>query len=229
VSPQGPAVAELAARIAAPEGRVELVAVADPVQEEGREALGRSAESASRLHAVETSLLEGGPAAVLLAEIRARGATLAVVGSHGRSRAVGIALGSVTTFLLHEAPCSVLVARPPAALDGWPQTIVAGVDGSEESAAALAVARRLAARFGAALHAVVATRDPHADLDAARRAAGRIEELPGRAVDELVHAAERADLLVLGSRGLRGLRSLGSVSERVAHEAACSVLVVRSG
>jgi nucleotide-binding universal stress UspA family protein len=35
------------------------------------------------------------------------------------------------------------------------------------------------------------------------------------------------DLLVVGNRGLQGLRSLGSVSERVAHEAACSVLVVR--
>jgi nucleotide-binding universal stress UspA family protein len=35
------------------------------------------------------------------------------------------------------------------------------------------------------------------------------------------------DLLVVGSRGLQGIRSLGSVSERVAHEARCSVLVVR--
>jgi nucleotide-binding universal stress UspA family protein len=32
---------------------------------------------------------------------------------------------------------------------------------------------------------------------------------------------------VVGSRGLQGMRSLGSVSERVAHEARCSVLVVR--
>jgi nucleotide-binding universal stress UspA family protein len=31
----------------------------------------------------------------------------------------------------------------------------------------------------------------------------------------------------MGSRGLHGLRSLGSVSERVAHDAGCSVLVVR--
>ena len=35
------------------------------------------------------------------------------------------------------------------------------------------------------------------------------------------------DLLVIGSRGLQGMRSLGSVSERVAHNARCSVLVVR--
>jgi nucleotide-binding universal stress UspA family protein len=36
-----------------------------------------------------------------------------------------------------------------------------------------------------------------------------------------------ADPLAVGSRGLRGIRALGSVSERIAHEARCSVLVVR--
>jgi hypothetical protein len=46
-------------------------------------------------------------------------------------------------------------------------------------------------------------------------------------VDVLVSAARDADLLVLGSRGLHGLRALGSVSERVAHRAPSSVLVVR--
>ena len=33
---------------------------------------------------------------------------------HRRSRAVGILLGGVATTMLHEAPCSVLLARPPA-------------------------------------------------------------------------------------------------------------------
>jgi nucleotide-binding universal stress UspA family protein len=49
------------------------------------------------------------------------------------------------------------------------------------------------------------------------------------ASDPPVDALARLDpaLLVVGSRGLQGLRSLGSVSERVAHEARCSVLVVR--
>jgi len=32
---------------------------------------------------------------------------------------------------------------------------------------------------------------------------------------------------VVGSRGLHGLQALGSVSERVAHEARCSTLIVR--
>jgi fatty acid/phospholipid biosynthesis enzyme len=47
--------------------------------------------------------------------------------------------------------------------------------------------------------------------------------------DSPVDALSRLDpdLLVVGSRGLQGFRALGSVSERVAHEARCSVLVVR--
>ena len=46
-------------------------------------------------------------------------------------------------------------------------------------------------------------------------------------VETLVEASAGADLLVVGSRGVHGLCTLGSVSERVAHRAACSVLVVR--
>lgn len=46
-------------------------------------------------------------------------------------------------------------------------------------------------------------------------------------VDALVSASESADLVVVGSRGLHGLQALGSVSERIAHRAHSSVLVVR--
>ncbi len=45
----------------------------------------------------------------------------------------------------------------------------------------------------------------------------------------LITASEKADLLVVGSRGLGGFRSLllGSVAEQVIRHASCSVLVVR--
>lgn len=42
----------------------------------------------------------------------------------------------------------------------------------------------------------------------------------------LVERATSDDLLIVGSRGMRGLRSLGSISEAVAHRAHGSVLVV---
>ena len=38
-----------------------------------------------------------------------------------------------------------------------------------------------------------------------------------------------AALLTSGARGVRGVKALGSVSERVAHQASCSVLIIRRG
>jgi nucleotide-binding universal stress UspA family protein len=51
---------------------------------------------------------------------------------------------------------------------------------------------------------------------------------PGRIICELANTWE-ADLILVGSRGLRGLKEmfLGSVSNYVTHHAPCSVLIVR--
>jgi nucleotide-binding universal stress UspA family protein len=106
-------------------------------------------------------------------------------------------------------------------------------DGSTESARAIRVAADIAHRLGAELEAVVATGGPaEVDIAAVRAAldAAAGPEIPLREhseppIEALVGLAP--DLLVIGSRGLQGVRSLGSVSERVAHEARCSVLVVR--
>ena len=78
------------------------------------------------------------------------------------------------------------------------------------------------------MRAVVATADPGVDLEAALRIAPDCEPHEARALDTLAVASESADLIVVGSRGLRGMRALGSLSERIAHEASCSVLVVRT-
>ena len=241
-SEEGSAAARAASVLTLPDGSLTLVSVDDPTIAVGAgfqmavvaATLVRDAESAldvGRLaaesrHAVHTRLLEGDALRSLLDEIERTDATLAVVGSHGRSRAVGIALGSVATHLLHEAPCSVLVVRALPDTEQWPRSIVVGVDGSPESAAAADVARRVAARFDAAVRFVAATADP-VDVEAAREIAPDLEDLPGRAVDELHVLSELSDLVVVGSRGLRGFRTLGSVSERVAHDSLCSVLAVR--
>ena len=150
---------------------------------------------------------EDGIADELLSEIERSGATLAVVGCRGLSRPLGIARGAATTTVVHEARCSVLVARETDAEGAWPRTIVAGLDETPESERAVALARLLAARLDARLYVVTVTRaDP---------------------VTVLADESVGADLLVVGSRGLRGIRALASVSERVAHEARCPVLVVR--
>ena len=179
---------------------------------------------ANELVPAEGKIVNGDPATVLLNE--AEQATLLAVGSHGRRRTVGLLLGTVATRMLHEAPCPVLIARPARDPDTWPQTIVAGVDGSTESELAVATARAVASSCRAELRIVSATGD-QVDLDAARRIAPELEERDGRALDVLVSEAEKADLVLVGSRGLQGLKTLGSASERIAHQASCSVLVVR--
>ena len=46
-------------------------------------------------------------------------------------------------------------------------------------------------------------------------------------LQEVREASEAADLLLVGSRGLRGLRAIGSVSEQLGHQSASSILIVR--
>jgi nucleotide-binding universal stress UspA family protein len=130
--------------------------------------------------------------------------------------------------MLRNAPCSVLIARAAKEPDAWPRSVVVGVDGSAESAAAMRVARLIADRFGAALRAVASAKD-QLDAEATRAIAPELEEEPEHPVDVLVRASESADMILVGSRGLHGLKALGSVSERVAHQARASVLVVREG
>jgi nucleotide-binding universal stress UspA family protein len=231
-----------AARLVEPHGRLVLTAVADvsiavhagwaattvsdEIVAEARAALAAAQDEAPT---AGTMLLEGSPGECLLRKAREEGAGLVVVGTHGGSRATGILLGSVATSMLHDAPCSVLIARSSSDAAGFPRSICAGVDGSPSSVLAAETGHALAERFGAALTIVAACGGEKLDLHRLRAVepnAG-IDHRP--AVEALVaRAAEAgADLLVVGSRGLHGVASLGSVSERVAHRADCSVLVVR--
>jgi len=181
---------------------------------------------------VETTVVEGPPGPMMLTEIGRQEATLVAVGSHDHRRLSGILLGSVATQLLHDSPCSVLMARAPEG-EGFPRTVMVAADGSTQSARAIHVAADIAHRLGAELEAVVATGGQaevnvaavRMTLDAAGGPEIPLREDPQSPVEALTRLAP--DLLVIGSRGLQGVRSLGSVSERVAHDARCSVLVIR--
>ena len=62
---------------------------------------------------IESSLVEGRgePAEVIVEEAKQSGADLIVVGSRGLNVASRVLLGSVSTKVLHDAPCDVLVVR----------------------------------------------------------------------------------------------------------------------
>ncbi|MFJ5774139.1 universal stress protein [Streptomyces sp. NPDC093094] len=133
--------------------------------------------------------------------------------------------------------------------------ITAGVDGSEESLAALAWAAREAVRRDRPLRVVQAwEHETHEALDGDRdtqarwaaeavaAAAGRAAErhpglevtadaVEGPVVDTLVAAAAEAGTLVLGSRGHAAVVGflLGSVGQQVIAGTTCPVVLVRAG
>jgi nucleotide-binding universal stress UspA family protein len=53
----------------------------------------------------------GDPGKVLIAEAEEWGADLIVVGTRGQNAVARALLGSVSTYVVHHAPCDVLVAR----------------------------------------------------------------------------------------------------------------------
>jgi nucleotide-binding universal stress UspA family protein len=194
-----------------------------PVERQLRGALDRAGELAP---GAERKLVDGPPAAALLQAAEEEDASVLALGTHGQSRAAAVATGSIGFRVLHDAPCSVLVARPPLFRDRFPASIAVGVDGSPGSLAAADAARSLAERLDCDLRFVYAA-GSKGDLEAVRASIPVLRVDDRDPVDALVAIAGEVDLLVVGSRGLHGLRSLGSVSERVAHKAPSSVLVVR--
>jgi nucleotide-binding universal stress UspA family protein len=199
--------------------------VAAEMEREGADALVAAAEIVGR--SASSRLMRGAPTPTLLRELEQTGASLVAIGSHGHRRLSEMVLGGVAVELLHRAPCSVLIARKQPAEASFPRSLVVGIDGSTEAEHALAIALALEARFSIPLRIVTAIGESSDAPRPRRRRSLRVEEIDGAPVEALQEASSDADLLIVGSRGLHGLRALGSVSERVAHCALCSVLVVR--
>jgi nucleotide-binding universal stress UspA family protein len=136
-------------------------------------------------------------------------------------------------------------------------TIAVGTDGSDTAAKAVDVAVEMARRFDAKVFLLSSYRDPAAGSSSGRlderewvwNPAAQLREILARAERDiqsegiecvtrtgkgnpaktLVELAEDcgADLLVIGNKGMKR-RVLGSVPNSVAHNAPCSVLVVKT-
>ena len=137
------------------------------------------------------------------------------------------------------------------------QRVVVGVDGSDDSAHALRwalVDARVRGAVAAVVHAwhppyslsfASASDDFPAFADAATRLLDRVVDavepefrdvpiervlVSGSPTDALLGAAQDAEVVVVGGRGVGGFRGLllGSVSQQLAHHAPCPVVVVPS-
>ncbi len=210
--------------------------VVDDLREEAHANVRSAAVAVAGL---KPMVVSGGEVAGLIAAASNLEADLVAVGSHGTSRPFGIVFGSVATGIVHHAPCSVLVARElPPDPDPDPKVILHADDGSADARDAAAAATAVARRIGA----VVVSLHVGSDREASERfgsgssatiAESGVETVvrreSGSAPRQIVAAAAEtaASLIVIGSRGTTGLKALGSVSERVAHRAPCSVLIVR--
>lgn len=80
----------------------------------------------------------GSPATVIIEKADEWGADLIVVGSHGRTALGQFFFGSVSQKVLHEAHCSVRVARGRVEEPDTPVRLIVGVDGSKGAEAAVA-------------------------------------------------------------------------------------------
>ena len=73
----------------------------------------------------------------------------------------------------------MFVARPAADVEQFPQSIVVGIDGSEQSARAVEIARALADRLESQLRLVAAEGGKGVDREAVERIAPDAEVMPG--------------------------------------------------
>ncbi|MDI2030104.1 universal stress protein [Saccharopolyspora sp. TS4A08] len=212
-------------------------------------------DAADRVNSVASGLeftteyVQEQPVALLLR--MAEDARMLALGASGRGGFGGMLLGSTAASAAAHAACPVAVVREPAAPDG---PVVAGVDGSDNSAEALAAAFAEAAWRGVGLVAVHASREPsirevglgHLEPEMATSERLLAEALAGlqekhpdvqvervtaneRPRDALLDWSTRAQLLVVGSRGRGGFLGmlLGSTSQALLNHARCTVLVVR--
>ena len=204
-------------------------------------ALLEAVKTARSLGVAPSLVVDEGNDVAHLIGTRAREHDLLVIGARVTSRAVGAILGSTVSSVVHHATTPLLVSREPPGRCDFPQRILVASDGSASSHRAVQIAGDIAARHEAAITLIRVSghRSAGARLRFGEDAAALFERLGAEPIVEtayghpqqaIVEAARRqqASLIVMGSRGLRGIHSLGSTSERVAHRAPCSVLVVQA-
>jgi nucleotide-binding universal stress UspA family protein len=167
---------------------------------------------------------------------------LIIVGRHGRTGLLRLMMGSVAAKVIGLAPCNVLVVSPTASIEF--KNILIATDGSRYSEAAVREAVSIAKRCNSPLIAVsVALSDAEIRsaegnikwaVELASQEGIKIEGVTaiGKPYEAILETAQqkRADLIVVGSHGRKGIERLlmGSVTERVIGHTETAVLVVKT-
>ena len=198
---------------------------AELLEKEADEARGTAEAIIGARAGCTARVVRGKPVDVLRRERDELQATLVALGGRRSSRFLGIMLGDTGSELVHDAACSALLAYPTDNGPWWPSKIIVGMDNSTYALAALRSAEELASACDGTLEVVTAVGGKAIEREGAWTE--RVDTWdPAQPVAALVERSRTVDLIVVGSRGAHGVRSLGSVSERIAHQAHCSVLVV---
>jgi nucleotide-binding universal stress UspA family protein len=230
------------------------------LEDKGREAaadavkIAEDAMPSDRQVAVKSEVVYSTPAQALVK--MSDEAEMVVVGSSGRGALARGVVGSVSSSVVRHANCPVAVIRDEGLLMPDPQhaPVLVGIDGSEVSELATAIAFDEASRRGVDLVALHAWSDvtvfelpgldwsavgSEAERSLAETLAGWQERYPDvtvhrmvvcdRPARQLIEKSESAQLLVIGSHGRGGFSRmmLGSVSNTVVHSVRIPVIVAR--
>jgi nucleotide-binding universal stress UspA family protein len=189
-----------------------------------------------------TTKLCVGAVAPILAGFSRKESDMIAVGRRGKGGIHRTLLGSVSSSVLRAAQCPVVVVHHqllPAPSPDSP--VVVGIDGSAASERASAIAFDEASRRAVdlvAVHAIAGPETPHTQELLTRSLAGLQYRYPDVGVrrvvagahpaDALLAESQHAQLVVVGSRGRRGLtgRLRGSVGAAVVQACRTPVIVV---
>ena len=182
----------------------------------------------------DSLVCEGDPPEVIVDIASEKKADLIAMGTHGRRGLKRLLMGSVTSAVIVQAPCDVLVVkRPCSKCTGTYRSIMVPFDGSDSGRSALSRACHLAKIDNAEITALyVIPRyeemidffktesirsslgqearkivDSAADLAAAQGISIKTEIVEGQAAEKIVDLAKKMkiDLIAMGSHGHRGV------------------------
>ena len=236
-SPTSEVAEEVAARLANELGaELVLIHVSDD-SVMGEDILRLAAERVRALGVeAETRHREGDVAESIVAAAAELRADLLVIGDHGMGPASRFSLGGLPSQVAHHAPVDILVVRTAHPGRHPYRRILIATDGSLTAHQATRHGYGLAEAVGAEVTLIYVGDELIGDIvlrDTAARFDGETNDrivTKGNPAAEIAKEAGSHDLVVVGNKGMTGSRRYIQrvVPNRVAHEAPCDVLIVKT-